>query len=236
MSNGSKSQIDVIYENEFLPKIHFWGRLTVSVAIIAALFAPLYLSFVRGYHPGWGPILNGFIGIAGLIGLFWVIEPLSYFPILGPSGTYMSFLSGNISNMRIPVVGAAQGALDAEPGSYKAEMAGAIGIAVSVILNIVFLIVLVLMGSVIISRLPAAITASFVYVIDGIFGAMFILFAMRAKVPDMLRLGGMGAIIFFLPLPGALKAPLGAIIGFIYCVILRKIQKKSEAASSESVS
>lgn len=51
--------------------------------------------------------------------MLWFVEPISYFPVVGAAGTYMAFLSGNISNMRIPCASMAQVAADVEPGTEK---------------------------------------------------------------------------------------------------------------------
>jgi hypothetical protein len=105
--------------NKFNKDVHFWGRLTIVIALIMALCIPSYLTFVRGYVPSTENIVAGLVAVAGFVGVVWVVEPISYFPVLGPAGTYISFLSGNIGNMRLPVIAAAQSALDLEAGSKK---------------------------------------------------------------------------------------------------------------------
>ena len=58
--------------------------------------------------PFFSAIVNGFIGIASAVGVVWIVEPISYFPIIGVSGTYMAFISGNVRNLRIPCAMVAQ--------------------------------------------------------------------------------------------------------------------------------
>ena len=147
--------LEGFYRNNFIPRAHRIGRATLLVAMILCVFPALYLSFVLGAFPGTGAILTGFLAIVAFVGIMWVVEPISYFPVLGVCGTYMSFLSGNIGNMRMPVVVSCQNAIGAEAGSRKAEVAAVIGIAVSVIVNLVFLIALVLIGKALIDVLPA---------------------------------------------------------------------------------
>ena len=48
------------------------------------------------------------LGITSAVGVIWFVEPISYFPIVGVAGTYMAFVSGNISNLRIPCAMIAQ--------------------------------------------------------------------------------------------------------------------------------
>ena len=82
----------------FHAKSHFWGRMTIWSVIVLTLALPLYLSFGLGFHPGWSPILSGFLAYASIVAVMWFIEPISYYPVLGVSGTYLAFLTGNIGN------------------------------------------------------------------------------------------------------------------------------------------
>lgn len=107
---------------QFHKAIHFWGRLTIAVAFLCTLTIPLYLTFVLGYRPNSSDIISGMISIAGFVGIVWFVEPISYFPTLGPAGTYMSFLSGNIGNMRLPVIVGTQDALGLAPGSEDQKL------------------------------------------------------------------------------------------------------------------
>lgn len=79
----------------------------------------MYLSFVLGFHPGWATILSGFSAYAAVVAVVWVIEPISYYPVLGISGTYLAFLTGNIGNMCLPSASIAQSVVGAEPGTKK---------------------------------------------------------------------------------------------------------------------
>lgn len=85
------------------------------------------------------------------MGVLWFVEPISYFPVLGVTGTYMAFLSGNISNMRLPCAAVAQDAADVKPGTPQGSI---LGMAVSVVINIFVLSVGVALGSVVLSKTP----------------------------------------------------------------------------------
>lgn len=63
------------FNNEYMPKMNRIGKIT-------------------GYI--------GAISIISSFGVLWFVEPISYYPVVGQIGTYMAFLSGNISNMRVP--------------------------------------------------------------------------------------------------------------------------------------
>ena len=62
--------------------------------------------------------------------MIWFVEPISYFPIVGVAGTYMAFVSGNISNLRIPCAMIAQKAAGVEPGTDRGSIVATLGMAV----------------------------------------------------------------------------------------------------------
>lgn len=165
-----------VYNADFGNKVHKIGKLTVLVAFLLSLSIPLYLTFVMGYAPSAAAVGSGLVFVASFVGMIWVIEPISYFPVLGSIGTYMSFVSGNIGNMRMPVVGAIQNALGLEPGTKKAEMASVFGLVSSNIVNLAILMVVVVSGQALINALPDAVLAAFGYAVPGILGAMLVSF------------------------------------------------------------
>jgi len=197
--------------NSFYNKAHFWGRITLLATIIASLSAPFYLSFIMGFHPGWGPIIAGVIGYAGFIGVMWVLEPITYYPVLGIAGTYLAFLSGNIANLCLPCSAAAQEAIGAESGSRKAEIAGVFGIAVACLVNTLVIVLVVLGGSYIIMMLPASVEEAFNFVLPAIFGGVLGQFAFKTPL-----YGGLGLLIGL----AVLLSPIFGLIKIAVCVAI----------------
>ena len=104
------------YKDEYMPKINRIGKMTGYVGVILAFLPAVALAVVYGLLPKPAALLTAFVSGASAFGVLWFVEPISYFPVVGPAGTYMAFLSGNISNMRIPCASMAQVAADVEPG------------------------------------------------------------------------------------------------------------------------
>ncbi|WP_233713031.1 hypothetical protein [Amaricoccus solimangrovi] len=215
--------LEGFYRTRFIPRAHRIGRLTLLVAMVFCLLPALYLSFVLGAFPGVGVILTGFLAIAAFVGIMWVVEPISYFPVLGVCGTYMSFLSGNIGNMRMPVVVSCQNAIEAEAGSRKAEVAAVIGIAVSVLVNLVFLIALVVIGKALIDILPAPVAQAVKdYTLPALYGAVLVMFMSGATRRDALTGILAGLVVFLSPVPEIFGAA-GAGILAIAAVVLTNV-------------
>lgn len=172
MSNTAEVANGDMFEMEYIPYITRWGLITNLVGVLFAFLPAVICTFVFKLNPGIGPVIAGFIMQASVSGVFWFVEPISYFPVLGVPGTYMAFLSGNIGNLRLPASVAAQNAASVEPGTDQGTIIATIGVAVSIIVNIVFLTVGVVLGSSVLGMLPKPVVAALNNILPALFGAM----------------------------------------------------------------
>lgn len=117
-------------------------------------FPPLiYLYVVHGILPPFAQSMTAWMLVASVFGAFYVVEPTSYYPILGLAGTYISFLSGNISNLRLPCSAMAQEVVGVQEGTKQAEIVGTMGIIGSVIVNLIGVTLAAVFGTIIIGRI-----------------------------------------------------------------------------------
>ncbi|MBY2476477.1 hypothetical protein KWV16_06250 [Clostridioides difficile] len=167
------SKVKSIYNEEYLPFMIRYGRLTLSLGIIAALVPGIILSFGFGLMPPISALLASTMAIVSMSAPNYIIEPVSYSPILGIPGTYMSFLSGNISNMRLPCSIAAQKAAEVESGTEEGSIISTIGIAVSILVNISILTIGVILGGSVLSKIPAEVVEKLNLILPALFGSVF---------------------------------------------------------------
>lgn len=167
------------YEKSFTKPIIRYGSLTNLLAIPLCFIPAIYLWLVKGAFPGWNNILTGWMYVASMFAIYSVVEPICCFPILGLPGTYMSFLSGNIGNMRVPCAVVAQESLGVEPGTKKAELIATLGIAGSIFTNTIMVTIAAIGGAALMSVFPPVVLTAFKYVSSAIFGAMFAMFASK---------------------------------------------------------
>lgn len=173
MNNTEKNLNMSSYDNEYIPYIIKWGRATNLIGIVLAYIPALVLLFVFDLKPSIGAIFAGFVMQASVSGVFWFVEPISYFPVLGIPATYMSFLSGNIGNLRLPASVAAQEAASVEPGTEQGTVIATLGVAISIIVNIVILTIGVVLGASVLSKLPPNVVTALNNILPALFGAMF---------------------------------------------------------------
>ena len=132
-----KTSIPQVYEKEFSQPIHRVGSITCLLAILGMFLPPLWLYLQYGVFPPTKAILVGMGMALTYAAPFFIIEPISYYPTLGDAGTYMSFLAGNIANMRLPCAAVAQSVSGVEEGTKKGELIATVGIAISIWLSII---------------------------------------------------------------------------------------------------
>ena len=167
------------YKDEYMPKINRIGKLTGYLGVLVAFTPALVLAVVYGIVPKPAALLTAFISGTSAFGVLWFVEPISYLPVVGPAGTYMAFLSGNISNMRIPCASMAQVAAEVEPGTEKGSIIATLGMAVSIIINVSVLTIGAILGSSVLAMLPDSVKAALNYLLPALFGALFVQFGMK---------------------------------------------------------
>ena len=212
-----------IFEGEYLPFIVRYGKATGWLAVLLSFGPALVLAAIYGIVPPTTAIITAFIAMASAVGVNWFVEPISYFPIIGVAGTYMAFISGNISNLRIPAAAVAQRIAGVEPGTPEGNIVATLGMAVSVLVNTLILAIGVLAGSTILARLPANIIEAFNYLLPSLFGAIFVQFALMKLKLAPIALGIALALTLtvnmgwfdFLPGRPTYLVTLGAVFGTI---------------------
>lgn len=136
------------------------GTITVLLAMLGSFFPNIYLYLAHGVWPDASHMFSAWGSVAMAFGAFYLVEPISYFPVFGPTGTYIGILSGNISQIRLPAASTAQDVLGVEPSSHKGEVVGILAICGSVVTNILFLTVAVVAGSTLLAFLPESVTSA----------------------------------------------------------------------------
>jgi len=182
MTAGSKIQRICAqeYAQEFSRPVHRIGMITCGLAVLGNLLPPAWLYLQYGIFPTAAAIAKG-MGLALTYAVpFFIIEPLIYYPTLGDAGTYMSFLSGNISNMRLPCAAVAQTVSEVEEGTMEGELIATIGITVSIWLSILAVLIGALATGWFVQFFTPWIQDAFkTFLLPATWGAVFGLFVLR---------------------------------------------------------
>lgn len=163
----------------FHHKVHIIGMVTLALAILANFLPVAYLAVVYGIAPSLSELAQIWTAVAASYGFNWVIQPPSFFPVLGIVGTYVAFLSGSLADVRMPVITAAQKLTNTEAGSPEGDAVAALAVTTSVFVTFVLFTIFVVVGNRIIAYFPEFVIHAFTYIVPAIFSAVFVNMASR---------------------------------------------------------
>ncbi|HZK33333.1 MAG TPA: hypothetical protein VFC60_02425 [Tissierellaceae bacterium] len=207
-------------------KVHIWGRIWCSLAIVMFLLYPLATSI---YYSAW-PSLTGLLkGLLGVVPIFWTvgaIEAFTFAPMLGSGGTYLGFVTGNLTNLKVPCALNALEANNIKPGTEEAEVVSTIAIAVSSITTTIIIFVGILLLAQLQPILESELLApAFDNILPSLFGALAVVFVSKDWKIAITPLLFM--VVLFIAIPSlassvSVMVPVGAIIAIVAARILYK--------------
>ena len=125
----------------YMDSVHRDGRIW-NLSVMVLLFAfPVSIACIFGVIPDWGALAMGLIATAPMYWVVGVIETVTYVPMLGAGGSYLSFVTGNISNLKLPCAINALEQNGVSANSEEGEIISTISIAVSSIVTTFIIII-----------------------------------------------------------------------------------------------
>ena len=164
---------------QYIEKLHRHGRRFMIISTVLMLLVPFVFSWINNAWPTWDLIVKGFMAVGAIYIPIGIIETLNYAPMLGVGATYISHVTGNISNMKLPAALSAMKQANVEPGSDEAEIIATLSVAASSIVTTVIIfvgVVLLLPYLGIVQEFLGPVTD---YLVPAIFGALGLVFVVR---------------------------------------------------------
>lgn len=89
----------------YLNSTHRLGRVSGIIAVLLILMVPAVITFVyrNQITLDMPKTMSAIITLTAIYGVVSMVEVVSFCPFLGTGGTYLSFITGNIMNMKLPV-------------------------------------------------------------------------------------------------------------------------------------
>ena len=206
--------------------IHFWGRTWMVAALIMMFSVPVGFCLFYNTWPDPMKVLQGLLGVAPIFWTVCAIEVFTYAPMLGDAGTYLSFVTGNVTSLKAPCALSAMEAADVKPGSAEGEVISTIAIAVSSIVTtlIIVLGVVLLFPLTPILEMPA-LKPAFDNILPALFGGLGVVYISKNFKVALAPLVVMVALFIFVPsLTGSvgILVPVAALIAIGVARILYK--------------
>ena len=134
-------------ERSFEEQTHVYGKLWIWTAVVVVLCVPLAICIYYNSWPGVTPVLKGLIGVAPIFWTVGTIEVITFTPMLGTGGSYLGFVTGNLTNLKVPAALNAMDNAKVKPGTEEGEVISTIAIASSTITTTVIITIGVLLLS-----------------------------------------------------------------------------------------
>ena len=125
----------------YIDSVHRDGRIWNLSVMVLLLAFPVAVAFIFGVTPDWGALGLGLVATAPMYWAVGAIETVTFVPMLGAGGSYLSFVTGNISNLKMPCALNALEQNGVSANSEEGEVISTIAIATSSIVTTVIIIV-----------------------------------------------------------------------------------------------
>ena len=128
-------------ELNYMDSVHRYGRIWGIIVAVALLSFPLILSLIFKTAPDFKVLWKGILATAPMYWAVGIVEIFTYVPMLGAGGTYLSFVTGNISNLKLPCAIDAMERANVKATSEEGEVISTISIAVSSIVTTLIILI-----------------------------------------------------------------------------------------------
>ncbi|MBQ7910461.1 MAG: hypothetical protein IJ363_06710 [Clostridia bacterium] len=214
-------------ELNYMDSVHHYGRIWGIVVAIALLSFPLILSLIFKTAPDFGILLAGIVATAPMYWAVGIVEIFTYVPMLGAGGTYLSFVTGNISNLKLPCAIDAMERAGVKATSEEGEVISTISIAVSSIVTtlIILIGVICIVPLTPILESPVLVPA-FDMILPALFGGLAVVFISKNAKLSIAPIALMLILFIFVPALNASTVGIMVPVGVVFTVIVARILYK----------
>ncbi|MBE6750374.1 MAG: hypothetical protein E7560_04345 [Ruminococcaceae bacterium] len=211
----------------YLESVHRDGLIWGLIICVMIFIFPLAVSLIFNVVPQWKPLAQGLFATLPMYWAVGLVEIFTYVPMLGAGGTYLSFVTGNISNLKLPCAVDAMERANVKPSSEEGEIISTISIAVSSIVTTFIIIIGVILIVPLTPILESPVLEpAFDLILPALFGGLAVVFISKhAKLsiaPVILML------ILFIFVPQLNRGTVGIMVpvGVLFTILVARIMYK----------
>ena len=208
----------------YLESVHRWGRIWGLTLFVLVLMFPISVCLIFNVLPQWSAFFTGVLAILPMYWAVGIVEMFTYVPMLGAGGAYLSFVTGNISNLKLPCALDAMERAGVKPSSEEGEIISTISIAISSIVTTVIIIIGVLL---IVPLTPLlenpALTPAFDMILPALFGGLAVVFISKNAKLSIFPILLMLTLFIFVPALNASTVGIMVPVGVLFTVAVARI-------------
>ena len=211
----------------YIDSVHRDGSIWNLSMTFMLLAFPIAIAIIWGVWPDWHGLAMGLLATMPMYWAVGLIEFFTYIPMLGIGGSYLSFVTGNISNLKLPCALNAMEQNGVTANSEEGEVISTIAIAASSIVTTVIII----LGVIAIVPLTPVLQApvlqpAFEQILPALFGGLGVVFVSKnwklALAPIILML------ILFIFVPALNSGTVGIMVpvAAVFTIVVGRIMYK----------
>ena len=214
-------------EYSYIDSVHRDGRIwNLSVMGLLILF-PITVAILFSGMPDWKALLVGLLSTAPMYWAVGVIETITFTPMLGAGGSYLGFVTGNISNLKLPCAINALEQNDVTINSEEGEIISTIASAASSIVTTIIIILGVILIVPLTPILESPILEpAFSQMLPALFGGLGVAFVSKnwkiAVAPIVLML----ALFIFVPALNEGTVGIMVPVSVVFTIVVSRILLK----------
>ncbi len=211
----------------YLESVHRDGKIW-GIALCVLIFAfPLAVCIIFGAVPQWKALAQGIFATLPMYWAVGLVEIFTYVPMLGAGGTYLSFVTGNISNLKLPCAVDAMERANVKPSSEEGEIISTISIAVSSIVTTIIII----LGVILIIPLTPVLESpelkpAFDMILPALFGGLAVVFISKNLKLSIAPIILMLILFIFVPALNAGTVGIMVPVGVLFTIAVARIMYK----------
>ena len=207
----------VINPGYYDKSVHVSGRMWIVAALLVMLAVPVVIGLENQAAPDWMVVLRGLLAVAPIYWTVCAIEVFTFAPMIGAGGTYIGFVTGNLTGIKIPAAMNAMEGAKVKPGTKEGEIISTISIATSSIVTTLIVVVGVLLFTQLKPFLNAPeLRPAFNMILPALFGGLGVVYIAKAWKVAVTPLVFVAALIIFAPnivaFAGSMLVPVAALV------------------------
>ena len=212
----------------YMDKVHTWGRISCLTSLVFFICVPLAISLHFNVWPELSVVGKG---LSALIIFFvtGIVEVVAYSPMLGAGGTYLSFVSGNIMNLKMPCALNAMENAKVKANTEEGEVITTIAIAASTITTTIIIAVFVLIFALnpSFSEIMSSDTfaPAFQQVTYTIFGSLAATYFVKHWKISIFPIAAVTALLFVVDPGIGVLIPIGVVLSMLGAHVMYKLKK-----------
>ena len=214
----------------YMDSVHRDGRIWNLGVMVLLMAFPVAVGLIFSIVPDWEALGAGLIATAPMYWAVGIIETFTFVPMLGAGGSYLGFVTGNISNLKMPCALNALEQNQVSASSEEGEVISTIAIAVSSIVTTLIVIVGIICIVPLTPILEAEVlTPAFEQLLPALFGGLGVAFVSKnlkiAIAPIVLML------ILFILVPGLNAGTVGLMVpvSALFTIAVARVMYKKGA-------